>query len=221
VTDVELEQIVSVIQESLERFEIFQSTVVSTFTKDRQLNGDPPVVHSIRARMKDLTHLKDKIRRKHSADNPITIDNIFSRVTDIAGVRILHLHQQEFGAIHDCVNRQVQQGDWILAEEPKAYTWDPESREFFEAFRLKVEVKESFYTSIHYVVRPRPEAPMSCEIQVRNLFEEIWGEVDHRINYPIPTESLACREQLRVLARLVGAGSRLLDAIHRVHGEQG
>ena len=37
------------------------------------------------------------------------------------------------------------------------------------------------------------------------------------MNYPTPTESLACREQIRVLAKLIGAGSRLLDALHRVH----
>ncbi len=84
---------------------------------------------------------------------------------------------------------------------------------------INVEVKESFYTSIHYVVRPRADSEVACEIQVRTLFEEIWGEIDHQINYPTPTESLACQEQIRVLARLVGAGSRLADAIYRVHRE--
>ena len=69
------------------------------------------------------------------------------------------------------------------------------------------------------MVRPRPESEVACEIQVRTLFEEIWGEIDHQVNYPKPTEILACREQLRVLARLVGAGSRLADAIYRVHKE--
>ena len=78
-------------------------------------------------------------------------------------------------------------------------------------------MKESFYTSIHYVVRPRPDSEVRCEIQVRTLFEEIWAEIDHQLNYPAQTTSLACLEQLRVLARLVGAGSRLADAIYRTH----
>ncbi|WP_315782452.1 hypothetical protein [Bradyrhizobium sp. SZCCHNPS1003] len=30
----------------------------------------------------------------------------------------------------------------------------------------------------------RPDSPLSCEIQVRTLFEEIWGEIDHQLNYP-------------------------------------
>ena len=78
-----------------------------------------------------------------------------------------------------------------------------------------MEVKETFYTSIHYVVKPREESELCCEVQVRTLFEEIWGEIDHRINYPHATEIMTCREQLRVLARLVGAGSRLADSIFR------
>jgi len=52
-------------------------------------------------------------------------------------------------------------------------------------------------------------------VQVRTLFEEIWGEVDHALNYPTPTETISCREQLKVLAKLVGAGSRLVDSIFK------
>ena len=80
-------------------------------------------------------------------------------------------------------------------------------------------VKESYYTSIHYIVKPNERLDVSCEIQVRTLFEEIWGEIDHILNYPEPTASVACDEQLRVLSRLIGAGSRLGDAIFRSHRE--
>jgi len=47
------------------------------------------------------------------------------------------------------------------------------------------------------------------------LFEEVWGEVDHVLNYPQETLIVACREQLRVLAKVVGAGTRLVDSIFR------
>jgi putative GTP pyrophosphokinase len=69
--------------------------------------------------------------------------------------------------------------------------------------------------------RPRVDSPICCEIQVRTLFEEIWGEVDHALNYPNVSDNLACREQLRVLAKLVGAGSRLVDSIFRTSRESG
>ena len=103
----------------------------------------------------------------------------------------------------------------MFNEPPKAYTWDPEAQGFFASMGLEVQVKDSFYTSVHYLVRPRADSPHCCEIQVRTLFEEIWGEVDHTLNYPNPTDNVACREQLRVLTKVVGAGSRLVDAIFR------
>ena len=62
--------------------------------------------------------------------------------------------------------------------------------------------------------------PICCEIQVRTLFEEIWGEIDHSINYPHPTDSVACKEQLRVLSKLVGTGTRLADSIFRTLNDQ-
>ena len=215
----DVEGVLEIVENNRHYFEMFLRGVIALFEKDPRLSKPTSRVHSIRSRIKTRDSLLDKMRRKEVQGEPITQENVFERITDIAGVRILHLYQQDFPEIHACVQDQIKRGDWVLHERPKAYTWDPESRGFFEQFDLAVEIKESFYTSIHYVVRPRPESEVACEIQVRTLFEEIWGEIDHQVNYPKPTEILACREQLRVLARLVGAGSRLADAIYRVHKE--
>jgi len=133
----------------------------------------------------------------------------------------LHLYQDQFPQIHEAIIEKVESKDWAFVEPPKAYTWDPESVSFYKNLHLNCEVKESYYTSIHYVVRPNNTNPfcVSCEIQVRTLFEEIWGEIDHTINYPYPTDSLACKEQLRVLAKLVSTGTRLADSIFRSYTE--
>ena len=177
------------------------------------------VVHSVKSRMKDIDRLREKIQRK-SLEDPITSENIFDRITDIAGVRVLHLYQAQFPQIHKAITKKVVEKEWAFPEDPKAYTWDPESKKFFQNQGLKVELKESLYTSIHYVIKPRLDSHVSCEIQVRTLFEEIWGEIDHLINYPEPTDSVACREQIGVLARLVGAGSRLADSIWRTYSDE-
>jgi putative GTP pyrophosphokinase len=175
------------------------------------------VVHSCKKRLKDRHHLLAKIKRKVAEDKIINQENFFSEFTDLAGVRILHLFQEQFRPIDSVIRKRIEGGDWCLAERPRAYTWDPESVQFFRQFDLEVIEKSTSYTSVHYVVKPRPDSPVSCEVQVRTLFEEIWGEVDHRMNYPTPSEKIACKEQIRVLAKLVGAGSRLLDSLHRVH----
>jgi putative GTP pyrophosphokinase len=177
------------------------------------------VIHSIKNRLKDPAHLKDKLERKWSEQDPITPENFFNRITDLAGIRILHLYHDQFPTIHSKIIERVDQRDWWLVEAPKAYTWDPESVMFYRDLGLECHQKESFYTSIHYLIRPREDSPITCEIQVRTLFEEIWGEIDHTINYPHPVDSVACKEQIRVLSKLVSTGTRLADSIFRTYSD--
>jgi ppGpp synthetase/RelA/SpoT-type nucleotidyltranferase len=179
-----------------------------------------PAVHSYKSRLKDREHLREKISRKSTESDPVTPGNFFQRITDLAGVRILHLFQGEFCDIDRVIRKRIADGDWVLSEQAKAYTWDPDSADFFRKFDLDVSQKPTSYTSVHYLLRPRADSPICCELQVRTLFEEIWGEVDHRINYPNPSQNVACREQIAILSKLVGAGSRLLDALDRVHGNE-
>ena len=212
--------IIEIVKSELHNIDLFRKYVINFFETHPDLTQSPQVVHSVKSRMKNLQHLREKIQRKFSTEDPITPENIFDRITDIAGVRVLHLYQAQFPQIHHAISQKLDSQDWILYETPKAYTWDPESQDFFIGQGLNVEVKESLYTSIHYVIKPREDSPVSCEIQVRTLFEEIWGEIDHLVNYPEPTNSVACQEQIGVLARLVGAGSRLADSISRTYSDE-
>jgi putative GTP pyrophosphokinase len=196
-------------------FEIFMEGVAALFHKHPAISSGPfPIVHTIKRRIKDYDHLADKIARKRAEGVAIDTTNCFEEITDFAGVRVLHLKEEDFARIKKVIDEKVALKDWCLVETPVAYTWDPEYEQFFIDLGCRCERKESFYTSVHFVVRPRPDAWLSCEIQVRTLFEEIWGEIDHHLNYPIPTSNSGCREQLRVLAKVVGAGSRLVISIY-------
>nr|WP_312177710.1 RelA/SpoT domain-containing protein [Moraxella sp. CTOTU46934] len=201
-------------------FERFMNGIVDTFVLEPTLNQyGNPIIHTVKHRLKNVEHLKEKIQRKWDVENPLTPENLFERVTDLAGVRVLHLYQDQFEAIHNLITKQIENGDWVYHENPVAYSWDPESRQYFEGLELTPKIKDSYYTSIHYVVKPKSDSNICCEIQVRTLFEEIWGEIDHTINYPSPTDNKACREQLRVLSKLVSTGTRLADSIFRTHME--
>lgn len=203
---------------SLHEIEIFMGGVADFLGKHPSLNQPGhEIIHSYKRRAKDPEHLREKIIRKIAAGTEVNANNLFQVITDLSGVRIMHLFQNQFSDIDRVIRARVDSEDWVLHEKPKAYTWDPESAAYFRNFDLNVEENPRAYTSVHYVVRPRLGSPLSCEIQVRTLFEEIWGEVDHRINYPLPTKNIACKEQIRVLSKVVGAGSRLLDSIQRVH----
>ncbi|MNC05439.1 GTP pyrophosphokinase YwaC [compost metagenome] len=198
-------------------FQRFLNGVVDSFALEPALNQyGNPTIHSVKNRLKDENHLADKLARKWDNNSPITPENIFEKITDLAGVRVLHLYQDQLTDIHKFITSRVEAGDWVFNENPIAYSWDPESQRFFEALKLEVKIKESYYTSIHYVVRPANDNNVKCEIQVRTLFEEIWGEIDHTINYPNQSSAPATTEQLRVLSKLVSTGTRLADSIFRL-----
>lgn len=214
-------ELVALYQQRKHIFTRFLNGVNDFFALEPSLNGGPlPVIHSIKSRLKDPDHLREKLTRKIAQGRIIHAGNLFDEVTDLAGIRILHLHRMQFEPIHRHIMQIVEQGDWQLGEHPVAYMWDPEIEEYFKSFELRTEVKESFYTSVHYIVRSPSDSQVQCEIQVRNLFEEAWGEIDHAINYPQTTESLSCLEQIRVLSKLVGAGSRLADSIFSEHSRR-
>lgn len=198
----------------------FFKRIIHFFSYNPKLTKGPlPVIHSIKYRLKDKNHLVDKIKRKWDEKGPINGDNLFEKITDLAGVRILHLYPSQFSVIHEEIINQVKAEEWFFDEDPKAYTWDPEFKLFYEDLNIHCELKHSCYTSVHYLVKPRADSPYRCEIQVRTLFEEIWSEIDHTINYPFPTGSVACKEQLKVLARLASTGTKLADSIFLSHEE--
>jgi len=191
-------------------FDDLRQRVITYFERNPKA---APYVHSVKSRLKDPDHLADKIKRNWKEESPINPDNLFSKITDLAGVRVLLLHQKQFGKVKDAIDSRIVRKEWFLVEPPKAYTWDPEAKSYFENLGLEVHTKESFYTSVHYLVRGNLDSPVCCEIQIRTLFEEIWGEVDHKFNYPEKSQNQTCRDQILVLAKLIGAGSRLVDSI--------
>lgn len=198
--------------EVMENHRVWLRGVLPVFEESNLVKGHFPVIHSIKSRIKDDDHLMEKIKRKLK-DNDLNEHNILAKINDIAGIRLMHVHTKQFEEIHKLINKQVDSDSWVLHEQPKAYTWDPEAKDYYSKFGLDVIVKPTFYTSVHYVVKAKKDSTVFCEIQVRTLFEEIWGEIDHAINYPKETADHAVVEQLRVLSKLVGAGNRLNDSI--------
>ncbi|MFO0856807.1 MAG: RelA/SpoT domain-containing protein [Phycisphaerales bacterium] len=180
-------------------------------------------IHSVKWRVKEPSHLRDKLVRravKATAENAVfavTKDNLFDSIHDLAGVRLLHLHMKQVEIIHPRLVQFFSEEGYIQHEPPEAKTWDLEYEKLLIGLGLSVKRDESLYTSIHYKVRQNSTNPRTCELQVRTLAEEVWGEVSHTINYPHPTESVACKEQLKALARFVSGCSRLVDSIVASH----
>ena len=176
-------------------------------------------VHSLKHRVKEPSHLRDKLTRKLVAAKEdgrefgINCDNLFEKINDLAGLRILHLHTMQIRAIHEQLMDLFEEQKYTLIEEPTANCWDVEFENLFRSFGIATESRDSMYTTIHYVLEANQRSKLTCEIQVRSLMDEVWGEVSHRVNYPHESSSQACQDQLKVLARLTSGGVRLVDSI--------
>lgn len=184
------------------------------------------LIHSVKSRIKEPDHLRDKLIRKaveaREKKEPFSInkDNLFREINDLAGYRIIHLHTKQFQDIDFELKKIFAEQQWLIVEGPSAKTWDDESREYFKQIGVKVSKSPNMYTSVHYVIKPNSTAQITCEIQVRTLMEEVWGEVDHSINYPHKSNIHSIREQIKVLARVTSSCSRLVDSIFSTHEDQ-
>lgn len=199
-----------------DKVELFRNQLVAALQSSSSLQAH---VHSMKTRLKDPDHLSEKLERKmkvyaeEGLEFDVTPENLFVKINDLAGVRILHLYTRQVRQIDLALRSIFQEENYELLEGPFARTWDDESREFFRSCGIATQDSPMLYTSVHYVVSSASRTTRTCEIQVRTLMEEVWGEVDHTLNYPVPTDLLALREQLKVLARVTSSATRLVDSI--------
>ena len=195
---------------------LFGKQLLGALEESRELKS---LVHSIRSRIKDPVHLRHKLLKKlgEAKENgetfDITPDNLLTKINDLAGIRVLHLHTRQIGQIDQAIKNVLDEQAYGLIEGPFARTWDDESRKLFQSLDIATQESPSMYTSVHYIVESVSRAKVTAEIQVRTLMEEVWGEVDHTFNYPKKTDSLPCREQIMVLARATSSATRLVDSI--------
>lgn len=204
-------------------FTALNGSLTSIIAASEGLND---LMHSFKSRIKDPSHLKDKLLRKakdaaaRGEAFDYTIENLFAKVNDLVGFRILHLHTTQFEQIHNELKKVFDEQLWQIIEGPNARVWDDETKAYFTNIGVETSNNANMYTSVHYILKPNNSNPITCEIQVRTLSEEVWGEVDHKINYPHKSNSHSCREQLKTLARVTSSCSRLVDSIFSTYNHE-
>ncbi|EBF1559221.1 addiction module component [Salmonella enterica] len=174
-------------------------------------------VHSVRWRIKDPEHLMAKIIRKKIEGackyDDISEENYHSIITDLIGIRVLHLFKRDWQEIHNLIHSM-----WKLAEKPVIYIRDGDDSEskVYQDTDCLVKVHKAGYRSVHYIINTRPmKDEIFTEIQVRTIFEEAWSEIDHRVRYPNFSNNQLINYFLMIFNRFAGSademGSFVLD----------
>ena len=176
--------------------------------------------HSISARIKSVDSLVAKIidRMSKKREREISAENYLTKITDIIGIRILHLLKSDGVALHRQIINEFEK---FQVEKPVIYLRRGDSDAIYDSIKTSVEKIEpdSMYRSIHYVYRfPKKGKQDLCrwELQTRTLFQEGWSELDHDLIYK---ERYKDDETLRsysdALSRIVGTCDDLAMFIQR------
>ncbi|WP_192894000.1 RelA/SpoT domain-containing protein [Hydrogenovibrio thermophilus] len=168
-----------------------------------------PEVHSVRWRIKDTNHLMAKLVRKRVEKNEkytdLSIENYTEKVTDLVGIRVLHLFKNEWETIDGFIRNR-----WETVEPVVAYIREGDDREPYENKNCEIEDHPVGYRSIHYIVGASPtKEKVVSEIQVRTLFEEGWSEIDHRVRYPKFSDNRVLSYYLKVFNRMAGSADEM------------
>lgn len=170
-------------------------------------------VHSVRWRIKDSEHMLEKIVRKRAVNADkymaINVQNYYSIITDLVGIRALHLFKNEALTI-DASIRDNQQ--LIDTEQPLVYTrkGDIVSEDVFPKDRFEHREHPAGYRSVHYIIQAQPQKrQIYAEVQVRTIFEEGWSEIDHRVRYPNFTADEMVNVFLAIFNRLAGQADEM------------
>lgn len=171
-------------------------------------------IHSLRHRIKDPDHLVKKIIRKKEKDSArsITLGTYTTEITDLIGVRALHLYKDDWLDIHNSIKNT-----WDLKEDPIAYIREGDAKQIFEDNNCKTIVHGAGYRSVHYLAVFQPtKKTFIAEIQVRTVFEEGWSEIDHDLRYPDHLDDPIIKEHLLAFNRAAGNADEIGTAIRNL-----
>lgn len=179
-------------------------------------------VHTVRSRIKDPEHLIAKLIRKtpvrkenKGEDFEFTVENYKEEITDLVGLRVIHIFKEDWIDIHDYINK-----NWKITES-QVNVRVGDQTDYYTEQGVQINPRETGYRSVHYLIEfnPNLSAKVIVEIQVRTIFEEGYGEVDHQLNYPNSNVPQVLSLNLLQLNRLAGSADEMASAVKIIKKE--
>ena len=202
--------------------------ILFDFEKAYLQNISTAGIHSYRTRIKDPEHLIVKIIRKRQENlkkyRNLDRYNYEKFLTDLIGIRCFILFKSDWELFHNYIIEQIENDSRLyvqdslvdfdedklhtyIAEMPKVHIRNGDSRDIYEKVLPPDAIKsQKIYRSVHYIIKYKG---VYIEIQVRTLFEEGWGEIDHHIVYPYYEDDQLFQEYTGLLNRLTGLADEM------------
>jgi len=173
-------------------------------------------IHFVKSRVKDTERLIEKIIRKtpgrkttNGEDFQFTVDNYKEEITDLIGIRAIHIFKEDWEDIHTFISNT-----WKIIEIT-ANVREGDDTERFEELNITINSRKSGYRSVHYLIEFFPtNQKVIAEIQVRTIFEEGYGEIDHQLRYSHKQIPPILASNLLLFNRIAGSSDEMASFIN-------
>ncbi|MGL5149340.1 MAG: RelA/SpoT domain-containing protein [Clostridium sp.] len=178
-------------------------------------------VHTVKSRVKEPSRLIEKVIRKtenrksiYGDDFQFSVDNYKNEINDLIGIRVIHIFKEQWRDIHEFIVNT-----WNVIEI-SANVRDGDNVEVFKNLNIDVISRSSGYRSVHYLVEFYPTSQkVIAEIQVRTIFEEGYGEIDHSLRYSLHEIPEILKSNLLLFNRIVGSADEMASLINSLSKE--
>ena len=179
------------------------------------------MIHSVKSRIKEPDRLIEKIirktedrRAKYGNNFEFTVDNYKNEINDLIGIRVIHIFKDQWQEIHEHIIKT-----WKVIEIT-ANVRDGDNTDIFKDLNIEVRSRASGYRSVHYLVEFYPtNQKVIAEIQVRTIFEEGYGEIDHRLRYSHIEIPEILKSNLLLFNRIAGSADEMASLINNLSKE--
>lgn len=186
----------------------------------KSLSSDNITFHSIRCRPKDSEHLIEKIIRKRGKEQSakykgIDANNYMDIIQDLIGLRILVIKKEDWEIIFDKLVQMFPMNTRVncyMVEKPVAYIRYGD-RDIYKD-KINKEYSNKDYRSQHYIIK---FCGYFCEIQVRTLAEEVYGEFDHLVKYPYRNDNNFLMRYTNTLSKLTNAIDEMMSTCFQMN----
>jgi len=173
-------------------------------------------IHFVKSRVKEPERLMEKIIRKtperkelNGTDFQFTVDNYKEEITDLIGIRAIHIFKEDWEDIHVFIA-----STWKVIEIT-ANVREGDDTLRFEELNIKINSRKSGYRSVHYLIEFFPTSQkVIAEIQVRTIFEEGYGEIDHQLRYSHKKIPEILASNLLLFNRIAGSSDEMASFIN-------
>lgn len=186
----------------------------------KSLSSDNITFHSIRCRPKDSEHLIEKIIRKRGKEQSakykgIDANNYMDIIQDLIGLRILVIKKEDWEIIFDKLVQMFPMNTRVncyMVEKPVAYIRYGDHDIYKD--KINKEYSNKDYRSQHYIIK---FCGYFCEIQVRTLAEEVYGEFDHLVKYPYRNDNNFLMRYTNTLSKLTNAIDEMMSTCFQMN----